>query len=58
MASIPVGGGQWGRVEWVWVWVGLRQWVGNELVVTASEGEQVEVQVLQVDLRARRFSLR
>lgn len=35
-----------------------RQFVGRELVVTASEGEQVLVEVQNVDRRLGRFSLR
>ena len=35
-----------------------RQYFGNELVVTASEGEQVLVEVTQVNLKTRKFNLR
>jgi len=35
-----------------------RQYFGNELVVTASEGEQVLVEVTEVNLKTRKFNLR
>lgn len=35
-----------------------RQYFGNELVVTASEGEPVLVEVIEVDLKTRKFNLR
>ena len=35
-----------------------RQYIGNELVVTASEGEEVLVEVVEVNLKTRKFNLR